>query len=97
MTLLETMALSRPIAATPVGGVPDMLGFGTGSPCGWEVPVGDVHALERAIRLLLEDTCLANQLGRNGRNRVIENYGADHGVQLLLSILEGLHDRHRGQ
>lgn len=72
--VLETMALGAPVIATPVGAVPEMLAFGTDSPCGLNVPIRDVDALREAIRRLLSDRKLAEQLGNRARERALLEY-----------------------
>lgn len=59
---LEAMARSRPVVATAVGALPDLVGQGA-----LLVPVGDQGALERALRLLWEDDEANRVLARAGR------------------------------
>ena len=46
VVLMEAMALGRPVIATFVGGIPELVQSGEN---GWLVPAGDVEALARAI------------------------------------------------
>jgi glycosyltransferase involved in cell wall biosynthesis len=72
--ILEAMMLGKPMIATPVGAIPQML-FSEGTePCGICVPVGDVDALRIAIQTLLRQPDYARQLGRNGRERVAQEF-----------------------
>ena len=69
MGILEAMAQARPVVATAVGGVPEVL-----RGCGMVAPPGDVHGLALALTTLLRDTKLATQLGSNGYTRVTRTF-----------------------
>jgi glycosyltransferase involved in cell wall biosynthesis len=64
--LVEAMAMARPIVATAVGGVPDIVVAGQ---TGLLVPPADAAALAGAVRVLLDDPGLAARLGAAGRAR----------------------------
>ena len=70
-SLLEAMALGRPVVASRVAGLPDVLDQGR---CGLLVPPDDPEALRGAIRRLLDDPALAARLGRAARQRVETTY-----------------------
>jgi glycosyltransferase involved in cell wall biosynthesis len=72
--VLEAMMLGKPVVATPVGAIPQMLSSDGTQPCGICVPVGDVDALRIAIQSLLKQPDYAQQLGRNGRERVSQEF-----------------------
>jgi len=72
--ILEAMMLGKPVIATPVGAIPQMLFSDGAEPCGICVPVGDVDALRIAIQSLLKQPDYAQQLGRNGRERVAQEF-----------------------
>ncbi len=69
MSILEAMAQARPVVATGVGGVPEVL-----RGCGIVPPPGDVHAIATGVTMLLRDPELAAQLGRRGFARVHRQY-----------------------
>jgi glycosyltransferase involved in cell wall biosynthesis len=69
MSILEAMAQARPVVATAVGGVPEVL-----RGCGIVPPPGDVHAIATAVTTLLRDPQLAASLGRRGFSRVHRHY-----------------------
>ncbi len=84
LTLIEAMANARPIIATAVGGVVDLLGPAVSAKDGYTicerglvVESGDAEALARGLRRLLEDQTLGRELGRRGLEFVIRNYGKD--------------------
>lgn len=67
MTLVEGMALNRPVVATRAGGPLDIVVEGE---TGFLVEMGNSTALARAIVKLLRHPALAGQMGRSGRRRV---------------------------
>lgn len=69
VALLEAMAYGKPIVATRVGGIPDVLADGTE---GMLVPPGDVAALADAVVTLVGDPARAWELGRAAKERVAE-------------------------
>jgi glycosyltransferase involved in cell wall biosynthesis len=73
MALLEAMAMELPVAATAVGGVPDVLRDGVE---GLLVPARDPEALARALETLVADPALRARLGAAGRATVAARFGA---------------------
>ncbi|MBI5246159.1 MAG: glycosyltransferase family 4 protein [Elusimicrobia bacterium] len=71
---LEWMALGRPVVASRVGGIPDMVEDGV---TGLLVEPGDSAALREAIHSLLKDPKLAERLGRAGRASWEQSFGLD--------------------
>jgi glycosyltransferase involved in cell wall biosynthesis len=69
VALLEAMAYGKPIVATRVGGIPDVLADGRE---GLLVPPGDVDALAGAVGTLVADPQRAQALGRAAKERVAE-------------------------
>ena len=63
----EAMAHGRPVVATAVGGLPDMVVDGE---TGLLVPPGDPGALRAAVDRLLADADLRRRLGAAGRERI---------------------------
>lgn len=84
--LLEAGAASRPVVATRVGGVPDIIADGVN---GLLVPPRDAQGLAAAIGSLLDDPGRRERLGRTGRERVLR----DHGVEALIAEYDGLYRR----
>jgi polysaccharide biosynthesis protein PelF len=69
MSILEAMAQARPVVATAVGGVPEVL-----RGCGIVSPPGDVHAIATGVATLLRNPQLAARLGQRGFARVHRFY-----------------------
>lgn len=66
LVLVEAMAAGRPVVATRVGGIPEVVSDGE---TGLLVPPEDPVALAVAIRRILDDPDLAARMGRAGRSR----------------------------
>jgi glycosyltransferase involved in cell wall biosynthesis len=66
LVALEAMAAGRPVIASAVGGLPDMVLDGT---TGILVPPGDVQALRASIVQLLADPGRRASMGQAGRER----------------------------
>ena len=68
---LEAMAAGRPVVASSVGGLGDLVVDGE---TGLLVPPGDVAALRAALEQLLADAGLRKRLGRAARERVLAEF-----------------------
>ena len=95
LTLIEAMANSRPVIATAVGGVIDLLGEPvTQVEDGFEicergirVPPGNAQAFAAGILRLMADAELRDRLGEAGKKFVEQNYTK----QRLLEDMSGLY------
>jgi glycosyltransferase involved in cell wall biosynthesis len=85
LAILEAMALRRPVVATGVGGVPEMVDHGR---TGLLVPPRDAAALGAAISRLLIDHPLADTLARAGHDFVVANFSIDHMVRAVAQIYD---------
>ncbi|MFQ5590087.1 MAG: glycosyltransferase [Phycisphaerae bacterium] len=83
VVLMEAMACSRPVVATWVGGVPELVENGRS---GLVVPPGDPEALAEALRLVLTDAELARRLGENGAQRVRNRFNIEEAVHQLAAL-----------
>ena len=81
LTILEAMALSRPVVASNVGGIPEMIEDGV---TGLLVPPHDADALAAAIIRLLLDHPYADTLGRAGHDLVHERFC----IELMVEAVE---------
>jgi glycosyltransferase involved in cell wall biosynthesis len=86
MVALEAMERARPVIASAVGGLPEIVVHGD---TGFVVPPGDADALADAIVALASDLERAETMGRAGRERVISDFpperSADRVEELYLS------------
>jgi glycosyltransferase involved in cell wall biosynthesis len=90
MSILEAMAEARPVVATGVGGVPEVLrGVGLVS------PPGAVHALAGSVAFLLRNPLTARQLGRLGRERVRRSFDGDVHVERYRELFGSYLDQGR--
>jgi glycosyltransferase involved in cell wall biosynthesis len=80
--LVMAMALGKPIVATRVGGVPELLAHGA---AGRLVPPGDAATLTDAVCALLRDPDQATALGEAGRRRA-GRYSAPAMVESLAQV-----------
>lgn len=75
--VLEAMAMKRPVVATRVNGVPEIVEDGV---TGRLVPRGDAATLTRATRDILDAPDAGRGMGRAGRQRVVERFTAQRMV-----------------
>ncbi len=89
VSLIEAMAASKPVVATDVGGVPDLLGaIRSAEPPGCRlaqrgilVPSGNAELLARALAFLAENDALRQQMGERGREHVLKRYSLERLVK----------------
>ena len=93
LTLIEAMANARPVVATSVGGVVDLLGEvvedGPYNVCkrGLSVPPGDEEAFVAALSRIIRDRSLRQELGDRGLEFVEVNYSKER----LFEDIKGLY------
>jgi len=85
LTILEAMALSRPVVASNVGGIPEMIEDGR---TGLLVPPHDADALAAAIVRLLVDHSFADVIARAGHDLVHDRFC----VERMVAAIEQLYD-----
>jgi glycosyltransferase involved in cell wall biosynthesis len=85
LSILEAMALSTPVVASAVGGIPEMIEHGR---TGLLVPPHDPEALATSIVRLLTDHPYADTLGRAGHDLVHERFC----VELMVRAVESIYD-----
>lgn len=85
LSVLEPMSLGKPVVATRVGGIPEMVADGT---TGLLVEPGDEIELARAIRRLLRNPDLARRFGRAARERVASKFSPKRELEELVEVIE---------
>jgi glycosyltransferase involved in cell wall biosynthesis len=85
LSILEAMALSRPVVASAVGGIPEMIDHGR---TGLLVPPHDPEALAASLVRLLTDHPYADAIGRAGHDLVHERFC----VELMVRAVETIYD-----
>ena len=74
LSILEAMAMGRPVVASGVGGIPEIVNTGK---TGFTVSPGNVKALAEAITRLLKDENQMDSWGEIGKRFVRENFSLD--------------------
>ena len=84
VSIIEAMAAAKPVVATDVGGVADIVADGVS---GFVVPPFNSQALAEKIILLLQDKKLCGEFGQNAREIVSSQYS----TQRLVRDVTGLY------
>ena len=85
--LLEAMVLGKPVVATKVGGIVDVVRDGE---TGILVPPGDADTLAKAVITLLKDRELAQRMGEAGKRRIDERFTAKRMVEKISEVYKKL-------
>jgi glycosyltransferase involved in cell wall biosynthesis len=87
MSLVEAMASGKPVVATRVGGMTEIVDDGQ---CGVLVPRGDPHALADAILRVVSSDETRRQMGRSGRERAVSLYSWSQIAARMLTLYEAV-------
>jgi len=89
MVILEAMASKKPIVASSVGAIPDVIEDGKS---GLLVPPGNINSLYQALKQLINNPSLRNYLGENAFERVKNNFSTekmcDEYIKIYNEVLE---------
>ena len=86
MVVMEAMAAARPVIATAIAGLPELVTRETG----WLVPAGDVQALADAIDTLADTPHDAlTRMGQAARARVLVRHDVDREAAKLGHLIRG--------
>jgi glycosyltransferase involved in cell wall biosynthesis len=88
--LLEAMACARPVVATSVGGIVDVVTHGQD---GWLIPPDDEDALVESILTLSAATDVRERIGSAARAQICAEYASSLELASYLAIYERLLDR----
>jgi glycosyltransferase involved in cell wall biosynthesis len=91
--VLEGMAMGCAIIATDVGAIPEMLNVQSEKPCGICVPPHHVEELKDAISELMQDHSRIEVMGKNGVERVLNNYAIKKIAEQYISLWENAVNR----
>jgi glycosyltransferase involved in cell wall biosynthesis len=83
LVILEAMSARRPVVATDVGGIREMVDDGR---TGLLIQPGDVEGLSRALAELASDPERARAMGEAGRKKVEEEFGEEACVSAVLRL-----------
>jgi len=90
--VMEAFAASKPVVASRIGGVPEMIEDGVE---GFLVPTGDEAALEAALRRMLGAREARLEMGRRGREKAERLYNRDVHYDRIMGIYEDVLAHHR--
>lgn len=87
LTLVESFAFGKPVIASRIGGIPEILEDGI---CGITVNPGDVSDLKSSIRKLNDEKELAHELGFNGKKKAQTLYTEEHHYRMLVELYKSV-------
>jgi glycosyltransferase involved in cell wall biosynthesis len=87
MVIAQAMAARKPVVATRVGAIAEMLGK---EERGLLINVGDVNGLAQAMLKLIEDPALRVNLGQAGRRFAEENHRIEVVAQRTFEVYQGI-------
>jgi glycosyltransferase involved in cell wall biosynthesis len=80
--IIEAMAMGKPVIATSVGAIPEMLS----GECGVVVPLKDAEALGKALRQVCSDASLRLAMGKRAQLKACTQYGIEQVLEQLMSV-----------
>ena len=87
LSVLEMMVRGRPVVATRVGGIPEVIEDGVS---GLLVPPNDVNALAEALTTVLASPELQRSFGRAGQHRASQMFTAERQISEMLDTFESV-------
>ncbi|EAW42595.1 glycosyltransferase family 4 protein, partial [Nodularia spumigena] len=87
MPIVEAMSVELPVIATDGGAFPELVDEGK---TGLLVERGNSHALAEAILCLLKDENLCQEMGKAGRQKVVENFTWERISEKLFKLYQDL-------
>ncbi|HHW03881.1 MAG TPA: glycosyltransferase family 4 protein [Thermoanaerobacterales bacterium] len=85
LSLLEAMALAKPVVATEVGGIPEVVKSGVN---GLLVPPRDPSAIAEAIIRILSSKQMAYSLGQAAKNTVFDRFSARYMAEKTMEVYD---------
>lgn len=82
---MEAMATGRPVIATAIAGIPDIVKHGE---TGFLIKADDGQELQQTIQTLLASSSLRHQMGKAGRSRVECEFNAAVCVPRILNVMK---------
>ena len=83
MGVLETMSFGKPVIATKVGGVAEIVQHGK---TGFLNRLGDVASMTKAVRKLAGDPALAAKMGERARHHAAEDFSVEAAVRKYVGL-----------
>lgn len=86
VVIMEALGLGRPVLATYVAGIPELVEPGRS---GWLIPAGSVEAIEQGLREVLATSPLRlREMGEHGRRAVLERHDVRESAASLRRLFE---------
>jgi len=85
--VLEAMAAGKPVVATRVGGLTELV---EDQVSGYLIPPGDVNALVKRLKTLITDPGRRQKMGQEGAHRV----GQEHSAETMVKMIHQVYQRH---
>lgn len=82
---VEAMACEKPVVASNVGGLPEVIEDGV---TGILVPPANAEKLADALEKLVKDKPLRDKLGKQGRERVVRLYNWENNLVSMISVYD---------
>lgn len=86
LVLMEAFSHGRPVVATRVGGIPELVEHRVS---GLLVSPGDVDELAQAIEMLITDPGMSEEMGKKGALKVEQEFNENSSANLLKNMFEG--------
>lgn len=87
LAILDAMACGKPVVATNVGGIPEIV---KSKETGLLVKPNDVPALTNAVSYIINNRIITNKMGEKGRVYAIENFNVERVVKKVEGLYEGI-------
>ncbi|EKD33426.1 MAG: hypothetical protein ACD_76C00032G0002 [uncultured bacterium] len=87
LSALEAMAHGKPVIASKIGGLPEVV---KNNKNGLLFEAGSVKDLESRMKLLWNDPALCEKLGREGRRDAMENYNPEDYYKKLIQVFDAV-------
>jgi Glycosyltransferase len=84
VSLMEAMAMEKPVVAYNIRGVRDLVEDGIN---GFSIPFGDTEAFAEKIIYLMDNPEVAKEMGKRGREKIVKEFS----LKVILSQLERLY------
>ena len=85
MSVLESLALARPVIGTDIGGIPELINDGVD---GFIVRPGDIDSLGAALEKIFRDPMAAAEMGRRGREKIEQQFSASVHYERVAEVYE---------
>ena len=87
LTLLEAQLMKKPVIATNVGGIPELM---KNEESGFLIERGDSEKLIESLHLILNDSTKAKEMGEVGRKFVVNNFSWENIARKFIDDVKDL-------